>query len=96
MIGLQRIAHPELLDDMARCACANCPQRVLHRVIELHLLAIVEEACRILHDLRIQRVIDSIAWTVAVIGDLVGPIDRDQERVQVKIVQMRRATRHLC
>ena len=80
---------------MARRTCADGPQRILHCVIQLHLFAIVEEASRILHDLRVQRVIHRIARAVAVIGDLVCTIDRDQQRVQVQIIQMRRATRHL-
>jgi hypothetical protein len=56
VVGLQLVAHPEALDDVARHPRADRPQRVLHRVAQLHLLAVLEERLGVLHDLRVERV----------------------------------------
>ena len=95
MIRLQFITHAKVLNDVAGRACADGPQCVLHCIIQLHLFAFVQEARSVLNDLRIQRVIDSVTWLVAVISDLFRAIDCDQQWVQVKIIKMRRTTANL-
>ncbi len=95
VIGLERVAHPEFLDNVARGARADGAERVLHRIFELHLLAIVEEAGRILDDLGVERIGNLVARLAAVVLDLVGPIDGDQKRIEIKIVQVGRATADL-
>ena len=68
----------------------------LDGIRQLHLLAIFQEPRRVAHDLCVQRVRHSIARLVAVVGDPVRPIHGQQKRVQVKIVQVGRATADLC
>ena len=86
MILLQRIAHAKVLNDVARGARAHSPVRVLHRVGQLHFLAILQESCRITDDFCVQSIWYSVTLFIAVVDDLGSAIDGDQERVKVQII----------
>ena len=96
MVWLKAVAHPEFLHDVARCPRANGAQSVLHSVGQLHLFAILQKARSIRHDLCVQRVRHRVAWLIAVINNLICPIDCDQHGVKIKIIKMRRTTANLC
>ena len=61
----QRVAHSEIPHDMAGRACAHRAVRVLHRIRQLHLFAILQEPVCVAHDLGIQRVFVEGGPTVA-------------------------------
>ena len=95
MIRLQRVAHPEVLHDMRRNTGANSPVGILHRVGQLHLLTVFQEPRCILHNLGVESIWHRIAILVAVVNNLGCTIDGNQQRVQIEIIQMGRATADL-
>ena len=95
MIGLQGVAHPEFLDDMTAGPRANGAVRVAHGIGKLHLFAVVKEPRAVLDDFCVKRIGHVVAGFRAVIGDLRRAIDGDQQRVKIKVIQMRRAARNL-
>ena len=75
---------------MARDPGADGAVGVLHRVVELHLLAVLEERPGVGDDLGIQRIRHRVARPLPVVFDHVRFIDPDQHRVEVEIIEMRR------
>ena len=90
MVRLQPVAHPEFLNDVTARPRPDGPVRVAHGIGQLHLFAILKEPRPVFHDVRVQRIRHRIARFRAVIGDPICPIHRDQQRVQVQIIQIGR------
>ncbi len=69
--------------------------RVAHIVGELHLLAVIEQALRILLDLRVQRIGHFVAALLRGIARMIAGIGLHQQRIEIEIVEFFRAAAHL-
>ena len=70
--------------------------RIPHRIGQLHLFAVLKEPRAVFHDVGVQGIRHMVARLGPVVGDLLRPIDGDQQWVEVEVVQMCRPARHLA